>query len=1069
MKAAIAWFARNSVAANLLMLVIVVGGLLSLPRVKMEIFPTVEADLVIVTVPYRGASPAEVENGVCIRVEERIQGIEGIERLNCTASEGAGVVMAEVHSWADTDAVLDDIKTEVDAIDTFPAETEKPTIKRATMRARVINVAVYGDVDERTLREYGQKVRDDIAELPGITVAKLRNARDYEISIEVSESNLERHALTFDDVVQAVRRSSLDLPAGAIKTRGGEISLRTKGQAYSGQDFENIVLVANPDGSRILVGDVAEVIDGFEEADRWANFDGKPSVMVQVYRVGDQGALDVAAQVKKYVGEAQASMPPGLSLTTWQDESIYLRARLNTLIANGRLGFFLILGVLAMFLRFRLAFWVGLGIPIAMLGTFIVLPWFDVSINLLSLFAFLVVLGILVDDAIVVGENVHTHQERGEDPLESAIEGAQEVAVPVTFGVLTTIAAFSPLLMIPGDMGKMTKQIPIVVITALVFSFIESKLILPAHLAHARARGNKKGAFSSATWKKVQAAVIGGLDRFTRGPYARVLSHAVEWRYSTAAAGVAIILLTVGLVGGGWVRFNFMPAIEGDNVVAFLTLPQGTPAEVTAKAISQLEASAEEVRAELDATHVSQEGSVYHHILSSIGEQPYRNQQERDSSGALGVKPNEPHAGEVNIELAPSEMRGATSLEVANLWRERTGPIPDTVELGFTSSMFDAGEALHVELRGEDGDELRDAAAALKRRLAQYPGVFDITDSYRGGKQEVALSIRDSAEALGLSLQDLARQVRQAFYGDEAQRIQRGRDDVRVMVRYPEASRRSLGDVEQMRVRMADGTAVPFSSVGDYEIDRSYATIYRADRRRIVSVTADVDENVASPNDIVADLKANVLPVLLADTPSVSYTLQGEQAEQAEFSTFMLRGFAIAMLVIFALLAIPLASYVQPLIIMTAIPFGMVGAILGHLVMGWDLSMFSVIGMVAVSGVVVNDSLVLVDYVNRTRHAGATAIDAVQAAGVARLRPILLTSLTTFAGLSPLLAERSVQAQFLIPMAISLAFGVLFSTAVTLVLVPTAYLIVDDATRFMAKLRQGGSDPTPADEPSTAH
>ena len=1062
MKSAIAWFTRNSVAANLLMLVIVVGGLLALPRVKMEIFPAVEADLVIVSVPYRGASPAEVEKGVCIRIEERIQGIEGIERLDCNASEGAGVVMAEVHSWADTDGVLDDIKTEVNAIDTFPAETENPIIKRATMRARVINVAVFGDVGERTLREYGQKVRDDIAELPGITVAKLRNARDYEISIEVSESDLGRHALTFDDVVRAVRRSSLDLPAGSIKTGGGEISLRTNGQAYSGQDFENIVLLANPDGSRILLGDVATVIDGFEDADRWAFFDGKPAVMIQVYRVGDQGALDVAAQVKKYIGEAQATLPPGLSLTPWQDESIYLRARLNTLIANGRLGFFLILGVLAMFLRFRLAFWVGLGVPIAMLGTFIALPWLDVSINLLSLFAFLVVLGILVDDAIVVGENIHTHQELGEDPLESAITGAQEVAVPVTFGVLTTIVAFSPLLFIPGDMGKMTRQIPLVVITALVFSFIESKLILPAHLAHARARGNKS-TFAVGGWKRFQARVVGALDRFTQGPYARVLARTVEWRYATAATGIAIILLTVGLLGGGWVRFNFMPAIEGDNVVAFLTLPQGTPAEDTAEAIQKLEASAEAVRAELDATGTSREGSVYHHTLSSIGEQPYRMRQERESTGSLAGRANEPHTGEVNIELAPSEARGITSLEVANLWREKTEPIPDTVELGFTSSLFDAGAALHVELRGENGDALRDAAAALKRRLAQYPGVFDITDSFRGGKQEVALSIRDSAEALGLSRQDLARQVRQAFYGDEVQRVQRGRDDVRVMVRYPEASRRSLGDVEQMRVRLSDGTAVPFSSIGDYEIDRGYSTIYRADRRRIVSVTADVDENVTTANDIVADLRKNVLPVLLADFEGVTYTMQGEQAEQAEFGTFMMRGFGVAMLVIFALLAIPLGSYVQPLIIMTAIPFGMVGAIFGHLLMNWDLSMFSVIGMVAVSGVVVNDSLVLVDYVNRQREKGVSVVQAVQDAGLSRLRPILLTSLTTFAGLSPLLLEQSVQAQFLIPMAISLAFGVLFSTAVTLVLVPTAYMIVDDATSFLAGLR------TPHPEPETSH
>lgn len=1067
MKGMIAWFTRNSVAANLLMLVIVIGGLLTLPQIKMEIFPEVEADLVTVTVAYRGASPAEVEEGVCLRIEERIDGIEGLERLACTASEGVGTVLAEVHSWADTEQVLDDIKTAVDAIDTFPGETEKPLVKRATMRARVINVAVYGDVDELTLRQYGQKVRDEIADLPDITVARLRNARNYEISIEVSESDLDRHGLTFDDVVRAVRRSSLDLPAGSIKTSGGEISLRTRGQAYGGQDFEDILLLARPDGSRILVGDVATVVDGFEDADRWAMFDGKPAVLVQVYRVGEQGALQVASSVKKYIGALQPRLPPGLSVTPWQDESVYLRARLDTLIDNGRAGFFMILFVLALFLRFRLAFWVGIGVPIAMLGTFMVLPWFDVSINLLSLFAFLVVLGILVDDAIVVGENVHTHQEMGTDPLESAITGAQEVAVPVTFGILTTVAAFSPLLLIPGDMGKMITQIPIVVISALFFSFVESKLILPSHLAHARARGARRQAKSWGPWKRLQSAVSGGLQRFVNGPYARLLDRALEWRYATAATGLAILIICFGIVGGGWVRFFFMPSIEGDNVTAFVTLPQGTPARETARAIAHLEQSAEEVRRELDASaSPATESSVFHHMLSSVGEQPYRKRQERESSGRLGGgSANEPHVGEVNIELAPSEARNATSVEIAGLWRDKAGSIPDAVELGFTSALFDAGEALHIELRGADGEVLRKAAAALRNRLALYPGVFDITDSFRGGKQEVSLSIRDSAEALGLSLQDLARQVRQAFYGDEAQRVQRGRDDVRVMVRYPAESRRSLGDVEAMRIRTGDGIAVPFSSVAEYELDRGYATIYRADRKRIVSVTAAVDENVTTPNDIIASLQSEVLPGLLDTFPGLSYSLEGEQAEQAEFARFMLRGWAVAILVIFALLAIPLGSYVQPLLIMSSIPFGIVGAIIGHLLMGWDLSMFSVIGMVAVSGVVVNDSLVLVDYVNRGRAAGATVFEAVRAAGALRFRPILLTSLTTFAGLSPLLAEQSVQAQFLIPMAISLAFGVLFSTAVTLLFLPAACLILEDLRGLFSRVNPPTAD---APDPQSA-
>ncbi len=1065
MRRIVAWFAENSVAANFLLFVVVTGGLLTARRVKQEVFPEVRLDVVTIAVPYRGAAPEEVEEGVCVRIEEAIQAVEGIKRMRSTAAEGMGVVVVELHPWVDPTRALDEIKAEVDAIDTFPVETEQPVVKQAVMRAQVITVAIAGDADEHTLRTLGQQVRDDLVAIPGITHAELANARPYEVSIEVSETQLRRHQLTFDDVSAAVRRSSLDLPGGSLKTAGGEILLRTKGQAYRQRDFENLVLVSHPDGTRLLLSDVARVVDGFADTDVQARFDGKPAVVVQVFRVGDQGALDVAAKVKEYVAAAQPRMPDGITLTTWEDNSLLLRARLDTLLTNARMGFVLVLVVLALFLRLRLAFWVGLGVPTAILGTLWMLPSLQVSVNLLSLFAFVLVLGILVDDAIVVGENVHTHQERpGEPPLRAAIDGTSEVAVPVIFGVLTTVAAFGPLLFIPGAMGKLIASIPLVVVTALLFSLVESQLILPAHLAHGRSA--RPAHLPGRLWQRVQAAVARGLDRFLRTAYDPFIRRAIAWRYLTVAIALGTLVVTAGLVGGGWVRFVFFPDVEGDNVVAFLTMPLGTPAEVTARAIERLEASAEEVRREFDTEGAAATGSVVRHVLASIGEQPYRRRQEEDRTGRVGTTVSAGHVGEVNLELAPSEARRVSSAEVARRWRERTGPVADAVELSFTAALFTAGESINVELRGRDVTQLRDAAAALRTRLAAYPGVYDVTDSFRGGKQELKLGIRPEAEALGVSLADLARQVRQAFYGEEAQRIQRGRDDVRVMVRYPAEERRALGAIEQLRIRLPGGTAVPFPAVAVVEPGRGFATVERADRQRVVSVTADVDERIVTANDIVADLRASVLPELVRDRPHVGWSMQGEQREQQEFLGSLGRNFLLALLVIYALLAVPLRSYVQPMIIMSAIPFGMVGAIWGHLLMRWELSMFSVIGAVALAGVVVNDSLVLVDYLNRRVRDGIPVTEAAATAGSARFRAVLLTSLTTFAGLTPLLLERSLQAQFLIPMAISLAFGVLLSTAVSLVLVPALALVVDDCIRLVqrggpAAAAEIGTPPTP--------
>ncbi|MDG1401666.1 MAG: efflux RND transporter permease subunit [Candidatus Binatia bacterium] len=1051
MKRAIAWFAENSVAANLLMALIVVGGVLALPVVKLEIFPEMRVDSVSISVPYPGASPEEVEQAICVRIEERIQGVDGVKEINCTAVEGMGAVLVHVADWANVETALDDIKAEIDSINTFPAEAEVPTVKQAQLQGKVVSLMVSGNADERTLRALGEEIRDEIVALENVSMASLTGVRPFEISVEVSENDLRRFGLRFDDIVDAIRKSSLDLPAGSIKTRDGEVVLRTRGQAYLGNDFEDIVVVSQLDGTRVLLGDIATVVDGFAETTKSSRFDGDPAVMIKVMRAGTQDALSVADAVKTYVAEKSPQMPAGTYLTIGEDESEHLRARLDTMISNARLGFLLVLCVLALFLRLRLAFWVGLGVPIAMLGAIASLPWFGVSINLLSLTAFIVVLGILVDDAIVVGENVHTHQERGGDPLQAAISGTQEVAVPVTFGILTTIAAFSPLLFLPGSSGEMSKMVPIVVISSLVFSMIESKLILPAHLGHARSRAEKKPGKKWKAWENLQTTIAGGLENFLENRFTPFLEKALEWRYTTLATGVAILTVTLGLMTGGWVRFDFMPSIEADAVVASITLPEGTPATVTARAVQQLEDAASQLREEIDSERTEKQGSAFKHVFTSIGSQPNTARSDSDR-GRSSISLGSPNKGEVQLELVPSKQRSQTSLEVGNRWREITGEIPDVVALTYTSSMFSSGAPIEVELRGNDGDALAAGAEMLKEELRRFPGIFDLSDSLRIGKQELNLDILPSAEVLGLSRADLARQVRQAFYGDEAQRIQRGRDDVRVMVRYPEEERRSIGDVESMRIRLPDGTAVPLSAVATIESGRGFSTIQRSDRERTAHVTADLDTGVNSATNIVAEIRGRILPMILDQYPSLSYRLQGEQKEQAEFLTFLARGFGVALLVIFGLLAIPLRSYLQPLIIMSAIPFGMTGGVLGHVMMNVTMSMFSVIGLVAVAGVVVNDSLVLVDYINRERLQGTPLSVAVREAGRKRFRPILLTSLTTFAGLSPLLAETSVQAQFLIPMAISLAFGVLFATPVTLLLVPSLYLAMTDVKQATSEL-----------------
>ncbi len=856
-------------------------------------------------------------------------------------------------------------------------------------------------------------------------------------------------------MAQAVRRSSLDLPGGAIRSDGGEILLRTKGQAYRGEDFERLVLLTGPDGTRLLLGDVARVVDGFAETDQSARFSGDPAVDIRVYRVGDQDALEISRKVKEYVKAARSRLPGGVSLTTWNDYSRILQSRLDLMVRNARNGFLLVFFILALFLKLRLAFWVSLGIPISFLGTFWLMPTLDVSINLISLFAFIVILGIVVDDAIIVGENIYKHHQSGESGPAASALGAGEVALPVVFGVLTTIVAFMPLLFVEGVMGKIMKVIPIIVICTLSFSLLESLFILPAHLAHVRERAG--GARLWRAWGRVQGGFARWFENFRERAYRPSLELGIRFRYAALAWATATLLITVGVVGAGWVKIVFFHTIESDYVSASLTMPPGTPVDVTAAAMKRIEKAALKVRDELAAEGPGEAPSPIQHIFTSIGDQPLASSRGPMGEAETVAKSN---VGEIAIELAPSEDRDVESSEIVRRWRSYTPPIPDVVELTFASSIFTPGEPINVQLTGLDLEKLQAAAQRLKSELAKYEGVIDISDTFRPGKQEVKLSVKPAAEAFGIKLGDLARQVRQAFYGEEAQRIQRGRDDVRVMVRYPEEERRSVGDLENMRIRTADGGEVPFPVVAKAEMGRGYSSIRRVNRQRAINVTADVDPMRGNQGDVIADLTDKVLPALLADYPGVSYSFEGEQREQAETFGGLARGFLMALIMIYALMAIAFRSYLQPLIVMCVIPFGFVGAVWGHMIMGLDMTVLSMFGLVALTGIVVNDSIVLVHYVNKRRSEGAPVETAVRDAGMVRFRAIILTSVTTFGGLTPLLLERSVQAKFMIPMAVSLAYGVVFATFITLVIVPVAYVVLDDIKKLGRRLlRIGGAGP----------
>ena len=1049
MKNIIRWFILNTVAANLLMVFIIIAGIFTLSRLRMEVFPDITIPIINVSVVYPGASPEDIEESICVKVEEQVQGINGLKRITSSSNEGYGSINIEVENGYDIDEVKDEVKSQVDAITSFPDDAEKPTIRSFDGQPEVITIAVHGHVDEASLLNIAEKVRDEVSELPNITQTRL-GKKPREISIEISENTLQKYGISFDYVANKIRTSSMDVPGGAIETYDGEILIRSKGQAYTGEEFGIIPVLSLADGSTVFLRDIAEIVDGFQDVEYDIKFNSEPALLIRVYRTGEQNALDIADAVHGYIKKKNPVMPPGVSLTTMKDESVILRGRIELLTENAYLGLGLVLIVLALFLKPKLAAWVSLGIPISFMGGFWLLPLFDVSINMISLFTFILVLGIVVDDAIVVGENIHIYLKRGLSGVDAALEGAYQVAKPVIFAVLTTMVTFSPMILVEGALGKIWKIIPVVTILVLMFSLIESLTILPAHLAHMKINEAKKKNRFSQWWSDIQTMIHNWLQGFIKNKYTPVLELALKNRGNTVAIAISIFILTVGLVASGFIRFNFFPPLEADIVIAGVEYPEGTPVSLTKVGLDQIEKSAYKLKDSLEVLYP--ENKIFINMVSTAGDQPIKTQSAR-GPGNLDATFFGSHLAECVIELAPGEERPISTVEISKIWRELTGPIPGVKQVTFDSDLFTTGAPIEIQLSSVNREDLKAVTNSLKDKLQTYAGVFDIKDSFSAGKDEIKLNLLPEAQNYGITMASLARQVRQAFYGDEVQRVQRGRDEVKVFLRYPKDERVSLNNLEQMNVRVGNNVEVPLGQVAQGELSSGYSTITRTDRKRSISITADVDLSEANANEILAKFESEHIVPILLDYPSVNYSFEGEQREQRDTLSSLFKNFALALFVVYVLLAVPFKSYLQPLIIMSAIPFGFTGAVIGHIIMGMNLAVLSIIGIVALSGVVVNDSLVMVDFINRyKRDDGKTSLEAALAAGPRRFRPILLTSITTFVGLFPLLIEKSVQAQFLIPMAISLAYGVLFATLITLILVPTSYLIIEDIKDFFGRL-----------------
>ena len=1044
----IKWFVKNPVAANLIMLVIFGLGIIGYINVGKTAMPSAAMDIINVSVPYLGAGPKEVEDRIVIRLEEAVFDIRGIKRLTGRAREGVGSVTIEIEEGEDVESLLNQVKARVDAINTFPSLSERPIVSRSFVQMDIMNLAIFGDASEYELKELGRSVRDRLAAIPGAAKTALEGQREYEVSIEVSELQLQKFNLTFDQVSNAISKSSTNLPAGTVDSIAGQIQIVTRGQAYVKEDFEDIVILQRADGTRVLLKDVANVVDGFTDDHFLLRMNGKPGLFLFIRSESTPDVVTLSAEINRVLDEEiRPSLPEGIEITNWFDTSEIFESRLDMLMWNAITGLVLVFFGLLIFLSPALAGWVTAGIAISFLGCFAILPYTGVALSMISLFAFLLILGIVVDDAIIIGESIHLENQKGNLGDQGAIDGASKVARPVIFSAITTMIFFSPMLFIEGVIGQFILGIPVVVIVCLSFSILESLFILPAHLRHLSEK--KANDFARVFYMIVPNFVIDGCKKFTLAAQAKAdgflhraifilyrpfLDKALRHKGLSLLIILSMSMVVISIHGAGWIKMVFNPEVSMNFIQARVQFPAGAPYDIVDEASYILEDKARQLEAELKEQYPDTE--LFKDLLVMS-----------DGSGSTAfaflVFQN---IEEVNFDVAKYAAR----------WRDIMPVIPDAREMSFDfSTAGGSGESINIMLKSPNSDALDRMAVDVKKAYSEYSGLYSITDSADTARTEAVLSIMPSAENMGLTLTDLARQVRQAFYGQEVQRVARGKDTVKVMVRLPKEDRRSFDTLDELRIRTGTGGEVPFEAVADVNYQRAYTSIQRTDRQRTLTVKANVNKDIANTAEIVADIQEKFVKQWKVKYPEVEISFEGQQKNQQEFVSSLVSGFGFALIAIYILLAVAFNSYSQPFIILTALPFSYMGAVLGHFFLGMDFSLYSIMGIVAAAGVVVNDNLVLLDYINSLRSKGESALRAVEIAAEERFRPIFLTSFTTFIGLAPMMIEKSLQAQFLIPTVVSLAFGVLFSTIATLFLVPIVYLYFNDFRKNILGIFKG--------------
>lgn len=1018
----IEWMARNPIAANLLMVILLGGGIWMAINSQKEVFPQFELDIVEVRVAYPGASPEEVEQGILLPIEEAVRGVQGINEISSTAREGSGAVTLELVTGIDRIKAYQDIDQAVSQIRTFPEDVEEPEVRLQTRQRDVMEIGLYGDADIWTLRQLAERVRDQLLNEPSITQVEIGNVPAFVTHIEIPQQRLREYNLTLGQVADIIEQASRDIPAGAIDTSQGEVLLRMKERKQWADDFAKIAVVTSASGASVTLGEIATITDGFEEEGFHAEFNRQPSVELEIFRVGKQSPLEVAAAVESVLRDLDQSLPPGINYRIDSNRAEDFHERLSLLLENGVLAIIIVLVILSVFLEYKLAFWIMMGMAISFIGGVMFLPVAGVSINMISMFGFLVALGIVVDDAIVVGENVYEYRERGMGFMESAIAGAQDMARPVTFSILTNVVAFVPVMFIPGVTGKFWWPLPVVVIVILIISLLEALFILPAHLAHISRKPVKAVGRSVHQW---QGAISRGASDWIDTRYRPFLAMCLRNRYVTITSALMLLAVTGGYAYSDHLGMILMPEVSADEIEAGVRLPVGT---TRAQAAS---------------------------VANEITEATHRMFEEYDLStrAADGIKTNVRGQNFIDVEIVmkPPAERVMTTPEVINLWRDQIGDIEGVDQITFEAERGPGGwrDDISVDLSHSNIDVLARASEAFFARLQEFESTTDVNDSYEAGKAQFDFTLLPEGELLGLSPAEVGRQVRDAFFGAIAMRQLRGTNEVEVRVKLPENERQSLQYLEDFVIRTGDGTEVPLLDIARLETGEAFTSIGRRDGRRVITVSTDVEPKSAA-NRVLNVIKADLLPQLRADFPGITWTFQGSQAEIRESTQSLWGGFALAMAVIYALLAIAFSSYLQPIIVMMSIPFGIVGAVLGHILLGYDLSLVSMMGVVAVSGVVVNGALIMVHFANKQRDE-MSAFDAILLAGQRRFRPIVLTTLTTFGGLTPIIFETSRQAYHLIPMAISLGFGIVFATAIILVVVPCLYLLLEDLKGLPAK------------------